>query len=183
SKKDKEPLNYHYYANTYPDVYAAAERVFGSWGNAIEACGIDYNSVKKYRRWHKQKILDKIRDMHESGESISSKNAQDNFKGLYMATIRRFGNWGTAIQRAGFNYDDVRLRRSMSPEEIKKEVISLYRQGVDMAFTNMRENYQYLLAAAMKKVGDGSWAEARRRCGILINYRIYAQQKRILNNN
>jgi len=25
----------------------------------------------------------------------------------------------------------------------------------------MRENYQYLLAAGMKKLGDGSWAKAR----------------------
>jgi hypothetical protein len=36
----------------------------------------------------------------------------------------------------------------------------------------MRKNYQYLLAAGMKKIGGGSWAEARRVCGIEENYRI-----------
>lgn len=183
SRKGKEPLNSHYYATNYPDVYAAAERVFGSWGNAIEACGFNYNDIKKYRRWSKQKVLDEIRRLHEEGEKISSQNAQDNFKSLYMAAIKRFGNWGTAVKRAGFDYNKIRLRRCMSKEEIKQEVIDLYRQGVDLAYPNMRENYQYLLAAAMQKIGNGSWAAARRHCGILTNYRLYAQQKRILNNN
>ena len=31
---NKEPLNSHYYATHYPSVYAAAERIFGSWGEA-----------------------------------------------------------------------------------------------------------------------------------------------------
>jgi len=29
-----------------------------------------------------------------------------------------------------------------------------------------------LFAAGMKKLGDGSWARARRQCGILTNYRL-----------
>ena len=49
SRLDKEPLNSYYYATNYPDVYAAAERVFGSWGGAIEACGLDYSLIKKYK--------------------------------------------------------------------------------------------------------------------------------------
>ena len=182
SKKGKEPLNSYYYANTYPDVYAAAERVFGSWGKAIEACGLSYDDVKKYQKWNKQKVVDEIRHLYESGEPVFSQNAQKNHKSLYMAAIKRFGNWGTAVQRAGINYASVRQRRCMSKEEIKREVLELYRKGVDMAYTTMRAEYQYLLAAGMKKIGNGSWALARRRCGILTNYRLYAQQKRILNN-
>ena len=37
SHLDKEALNSHYCATIYPDVYAAAERLFGSWGAAIES--------------------------------------------------------------------------------------------------------------------------------------------------
>ncbi|MDD2403890.1 MAG: hypothetical protein PHV75_05415 [Victivallaceae bacterium] len=183
SKHGKEPLNSYYYANAYPDVYAAAERTFGSWGKAIEAAGLNYNDIKKYQRWSKQKVVDEIRRLYEAGEPVSSKNAQDKFKSLYMASIKRFGNWGTAVQRAGINYESVRLRRCMSKEEIKKEVLELYRKGEDLAYPNMREKHQYLLAAAMKKLGNGSWAAARRHCGILTNFRLNAQQKRILNNN
>ena len=42
----------------------------------------------------------------------------------------------------------------------------------------MRKNYQYLLAAGMKKLGDDSWAKARRQCGILTNYRLDATKNK-----
>ncbi len=45
-----EPLNSHYYAVNYPDVYAAAERMFGGWQYAIESCGLDYEKIRKYKR-------------------------------------------------------------------------------------------------------------------------------------
>ena len=34
-RQGKEALNSHYYATNYPDVYAAAERTFGSWGELL----------------------------------------------------------------------------------------------------------------------------------------------------
>ena len=44
--------------------------------------------------------------------------------------------------------------------------------GCGLAYPNMRKNHQYLLAYGMKKLGGGSWAEARRVCGITDNFRI-----------
>ena len=44
SKHGKKPLNSSYYATNYSAVYAAAEWIFGSWENAIEACGFDYST-------------------------------------------------------------------------------------------------------------------------------------------
>ncbi len=171
SRVDKEPLNAHYYATHYPDVYAAAERLFGSWKAAIEACGIDYSKVRKYKVWNRSKVLKEIRDLHSKHEMIHSQNAQRNYKALYMAAIKRFGNWGNAVESAGIDYDTVRRRRTMTEEDIRKAIMELYRQRQDLSYTNMRRNYQYLLAAAMKKLGQGSWARARKKCGILTNYR------------
>ena len=34
----------------------------------------------------------------------------------------------------------------------------------------MKDNHLYFLAAGMKKLGNGSWAKARRVCGIRENY-------------
>ena len=172
SRLDKEPLNSHYYATTYPDVYAAADRVFGSWGEAIEACGLDYSLIKKYKSWTKQSVLDEIRRLAKEGEPLFSQNAQKNHKSLYMAAIKRFGNWGKTVQAAGVDYKNVRLRRSMTKADIKKGVLALFRSGESLSYMNMRKNYLYLQAVAMKKLGDGSWARARRECGILTNYRL-----------
>ncbi|KKR02841.1 MAG: hypothetical protein UT30_C0047G0001, partial [Candidatus Uhrbacteria bacterium GW2011_GWF2_39_13] len=40
-------------------------------------------------------------------------------------------------------------------------------------------NYQYLLANGMKKIGDGSWALARKKSGILENYRLPKHKRKI----
>ena len=176
-RNGKEPLNSYYYATNYPDVYAAAERIFGSWGEAIEACGLDYSKIKKYKSWSRQAVIDEIRKLSKEGELLFSQNAQKNYKPLYMASIKRFGNWGKAIQAAGVDYKNVRLRRSMTKADIKKEILALFRSGVPLSYTNMRENYMYLQAAAMKKLGDGSWARARRECGILTNYRLSSERR------
>ena len=176
SRHGKEDLNSRYYATTYPDVYAAAERTFGSWGEAIESCGLDYSLIKKYKSWTKQSVLDEIRRLAKAGEPLFSQHAQDHHKPLYMAAIKRFGNWGKALQSAGVDYKSVRLRRSMTAADIKKEVLALFRSGESLSYTNMRKNYLYLQAVAMKKLGDGSWARARRECGILTNYRLQREK-------
>ena len=169
---NKEPLNSHYYATHYPSVYAAAERLFGSWGEAITACGFNYNEIRKYKVWNRSKVTETIREMAEAGRPISSQKAQRNHKSLYMAAIRYYNSWGKAVMAAGIDYSTIRERRSMSVMEIKAEIIKLYKANVDLSYCNMRANYQYLLAYGMKKLGEGSWAAARRVCGVKTNYRI-----------
>jgi len=177
SANGKEPLNSHYFSTTYPYVYAAAERIFGSWGNAIRAAGLDYNLVRKYRSWNRMRVLSEIRKRHKNGESLSSQYVQFHFKSLYMAAIHYFESWGAAIKLAGLDYDNIRIRRSMTPRQIRAAIRRLYKQGVDLSYSNMRKNHQYLLAYGMKKLGGGSWAEARRVCGITENFRIPKEKR------
>ena len=177
SRSGKEPLNSYYYATTYPDVYAAADREFGGWKNAIEAAGLDYSAIRKYRSWTRQSVILEIQAVHERGEAINSKAAQDDNKPLYMAAIKRFRNWGQAVRLAGLDYNEIRLRRSMTKAEIRREILNLFRQRVDLSYSNMRANYQYLLAYGMKKLGDGSWDAARKACGILANYRLRPEKR------
>lgn len=171
SRHGVEPLNSYYYATHYPAVYAAAERMFGSWGDAIAACGLDYDAIRKYKVWNKEKILAEIRERHSRAEQLNSGYIQDNNHSLYMASIRAFGSWGNAMRKAGVDYEKIRLRRSWDETRVREAIISLYRSGADLAAPNMRMHYQYLLAAGAKKLGNGSWAVARTACGISENFR------------
>jgi hypothetical protein len=172
SKYGRKPLNSSYYATNYSAVYAAAERIFGSWKYAIEACGLDYGTIRKYRIWSKEIIIKEIKKRQKSGLSLNSNYTQKNNRALYMAAVKRYRNWGAAVNSAGIDYGKVRLRRSMSKADIKREILELYRRNVDLAYPNMREKYQYLLAAGMKKLGNGSWEKARKVCGLHVNFRL-----------
>jgi hypothetical protein len=179
SKQGKKPLNSSCYSTNYPAVYAAAERIFGSWKNAIEACGLDYSKIRKYRIWSKDIVINEIKNRRKNGQSLSSKYTYKTDRPLYMAAIKRYKNWGSAVSAAGIDYGKVRLRRMMNKSEIRQEILELYHSGVELAYMNMKNNYLYLLAAGMKKLGNGSWAKARRVCGIRENYRQYARREQM----
>ena len=178
AREGVEPLNSHYYATTYPDVYAAAERFFGSWGNTLESCGFSYQEIRKYRTWNRERVLNEIRQLSEVHSPLSSKFVQTDHRPLYMAALKRFGNWGNAIRAAGLEYRRIRLRRLQTPEELKEEIRRLYQKGESLSYTYMRSKYQYLLASGMKKLGDGSWVRAREACDIHINCRKLAAEAR-----
>ena len=167
-----EPLNSYYYATKYPSVYAAATRLFGSWEDTITACGLDYNLIRKYKRWSKTAVINQIRKLHQENQPISSQAVQNNHKSLYMAAIKRFRCWRRAVEAAGIDYRQIKLRRNLNETEIRRLISELPQRQVNLSYTSMRRDYQYLLAAASKKIGDGSWACARLRCGIMTNYRL-----------
>lgn len=180
-KDGVEPLNYLFQVNNYPDLHAAAERLFGSWKNAIEACGFDYDDIRKYKRWSKKKVVKAIKKLHDEKKEISSNYIQNNNKPLYMASVRNFRSWGRAVKTAGIDYEKIRLRRNMTKKEIKKKILALFEKGENLSYSHMRKKYQYLLAAGSKKLGNGSWNQARKKCGIKINYRSPVERKNTLN--
>ena len=178
ARKGAEPLNAYYYATHYPSVHAAAVRIWGSWKDAIEACGLDYKKVRKYRTWTNERVVREILSLKKTSAPLSSKHIQTEHKPLYMAAIRRFGGWNAALRKAGIDNRRIRLRQAKTPEEIKTEILDLYHRGVSLAYPYMREHHSELLAAGMKKLGGGSWQHARIACGIESNYRVLGQRKR-----
>ncbi len=78
-----------------------------------------------------------------------------------MAAVKRFGNLGNAVKAGRINYEKTLIHRCTTESDIKCENMLLYRSSVDLFYSNMRKNYQYLLAAGMKKLGNGSWAIVR----------------------
>ena len=178
SKHGKKPLNSSFYAMNYPAVYAAAERIFGSWKNVVEACGFDYSTIRKYKIWTKEIVVREIKKRYKLGQSLNSKYAYKSNRPLYMAAVKRYKNWGAAVTAAGINYAGC-VRRLMNKTEIRKEILELYRCGEDLAYPNMKDKYLYLLAVGMKKLGNGNWARVRRVCGIRENYRQYARRGKI----
>jgi len=170
-----EPLNAYYYATHYPSVHAAAVRIWGTWKDAIEACGLDYSTIRKYRVWSDERVVREIIELSKEHYPLASKFAQTIHKPLYMAAVRRFGSWSKALRKAGIDNKRVRLRRARTADEIREEILGLYRNNVSLAYPYMREHHSALLAAGMKKLGDGSWQRARLLCGIEDNYRVIGQ--------
>lgn len=90
-----------------PRLYAAAVRYLGSWRQALLAAGVE---TKPNRSWTRQSVLDAIRSRHARGLPLSRVWAEE--KPLFQAAVRRFGNWGNALQAAGVQFRRRRKRWS-----------------------------------------------------------------------
>ena len=166
-----EPLNSHYISENHSDLYAAGCRLFGSWKNTVEAAGLDYAAIRKYKKWESDHVIQEIRNRFERNEPISCRFVQLGCRNLYMAAVHRFGGWNHAVSAAGVDYESVRMRRRLTVDEVKEEIINLFESGEDLSYTNMRKNHLYLLTCGLRKLGGGSWQNARLQCGIYKNFR------------
>jgi hypothetical protein len=76
----------------------------------------------KRQRWDEIRVVAEIEERHRSGESLAASKIPNP---LLKAGKRYFGNWGTAIEAAGLDYDEIRLQREPYTEE---ELIDILRK-------------------------------------------------------
>ena len=162
----------------YPDLHQAAFRIFGNWGNAITQAGLDYEKIRKRKKWTKERILEEIKAAYERGEDLSwHRFSRGVYSSLAYAAIKkyRFGSWENALKEAGIDYSTIRRYRLWDREKIKEEILNLYHQGIPINAKNIQAVYPALYHAARKRFS--SWREAIEFSG-LNYYRIAIRIKR-----
>jgi hypothetical protein len=96
-----------------PRLAAAAtkRKHFGSWRKALEAAGISYKEVRRYRQWTDEAIIEGIRARYTAGLELNAKSVEDSDIALITAARRRFETWHKALEAAGLDYRVIVLRR------------------------------------------------------------------------
>lgn len=92
---------------SFPSLYGATIRHFGSWKNAIEAAGFHYPEVVKRKMpgyWNKERLIEAIQGLPKKHSNLVRRKHAD----LYSAGLRLFGSWEKAVKAAGFNYEEIR---------------------------------------------------------------------------
>lgn len=144
-----------------PMVYAAIRaNHFGSWKDALIAADLAPGEIYRYRSWDDDSILNEIRRLKEEGADLSSKKMDETSNPLIATARRRFGNWGTAVERAGIDYSAIRRRRRWTREIIVQEIEQLRNSGADLRSGEIRQHHPALFAAACKPRFFGSWTKA-----------------------
>jgi hypothetical protein len=95
--------------STDPQLAAAATKkcYFGSWREAIEAAGLDYDSIRRYREWNDDRVVRMVREFHASGADLNAKNVVQDDVRLITAARRRFDSWPEALTVAGLDYRQI----------------------------------------------------------------------------
>lgn len=166
-----ELLNSNYIQKHNLNLFAAARKYCGGWGEAVLASGIDYGQIRKYRprrRWTKEMVVRAIRARKRVGLGLNRTVMGIDDYGLTRAARIFFGKngWRKALTAAGIDPVDVMdPRRVWSKKKVIAEIQRRWQQKVPLyAFHLYRTGHAGILTAGIRFYG--SWRKTIEASGL-----------------
>ncbi len=156
----------------------AARKLFGSYRDALLASGLDPVAVSKtaYKRavqertkWTRDAIIDVLRTRVEANKPVHyNALVSAGFGSLCVAVPREFGDFKTAIEAAGLDYDLIRGDRqfidwSSDPDLVLERIRALEAEGYELNYASVQSHDKSLCWAARKYFA--SWYGAVAKAG------------------
>jgi hypothetical protein len=162
-----ENLNYAAVAQEQVALLRAATRYFGSWRLAVEFSGLNYDDIRRYKTWSRDRIVERINELYERGEDLSWRHVSTQVDPQLAAAAtkrKHFGSWRNAVASAGLDYGKIRRYREWDADTITQKLRELHEQGIDLNAKNMEE-YDITLITAARRRFD-SWDRALTAAGL-----------------
>lgn len=150
ARQEEQDLSYGQMRQHDPALVRAAEREFGTWGTAVEAAGFDYETIRRYRRWSRQRVIERIRELHEQGVDLNWYTVMTEADpSLAAAALHagRFESWSEALHAAGLDPGKIARYRHWSPEAVHQEVRKVMERGIPLDRRMLKKHAAPLLAA------------------------------------
>ncbi len=160
-----KPLNAGVVIKGDQTLYCVAVREFGTWGNAVTACGLDYTKIRlKNRDRTPEDVINDLKTWSRKHGIVShAKLARDDYN-LAYATLQRFGTFEQAARAAGVPFRVLHKNNKWSCPLIIRQIRSRRRRGKPLSASGVLKDYPTLYGGARLKFG--SWAKALRTSGI-----------------
>lgn len=142
---------------------------FGSWRKAVEAAGIEYESVRRGgHSWPRQAILEEIKAAAARGDNLlSTEFKRRNARLVHAASAKRhLGSWKKALHAAGVDYATLREEHYWSKSKIIRAIGDLAALSEPLNWSNIDRLAPGLYRAARRKETFGSWQNALRAAGV-----------------
>ncbi|RYG72507.1 hypothetical protein EON80_04070 [bacterium] len=163
-----EELNYTSAEENHLHLVRAAAWHYGTWKQAVELAGLDYDSVSKYRRWTRERVIQAIRDHHKAGHDLSWRSISIALDPPLAAAALRpnvgFQTWREAVTAAGLNHDEIARYRHWTPERVTAEIAELAKKGSPLSSKLVQLSNQSLYCAAKRRFTD--WDAALAAAGV-----------------
>lgn len=159
------------YAQTHHSgAYKSAFRLFGGWYPALEAAGLNVESVRRRRPAYTKTELDEfIKNRIGRGEPLSVKavTSTPSGNGIFQTATRFYGSWEKALVSQGLHYEGVKEKPGhevFTREVLEQFIRSRHSAGLPLNATEVRDNFKGHYGAAFRI--HGGWREAVEAMGI-----------------
>ena len=81
---------------------ATARRRFGNWGRALEQAGINYDEIRRRKRWTRESLVEGILELKRQGIPLITPEVKKANPSLFAAACKKhfFGTWKKALKAA-----------------------------------------------------------------------------------
>jgi hypothetical protein len=162
-----ENLNYASVASNHISLLRAATRYFGSWEAAISFAGLNYDDIRRYKSWNRQRIINRIQELHQSGVDLSWRNVCSHVDPQLAAAATKkshFGSWREALKASGLDYESIRRYRDWDDDRIIELVREHATNGHPLNAKNIQHDDITLITAARRHFD--SWHETLSAAGL-----------------
>lgn len=165
--KASEDLNYSSVETNHLSLVRASAWHYGNWRRAVEEAGIDYESLSKYRRWSKERIVARIQQLYAEGHDLSWRSVSQTLDPSLAASALRpngFGSWPEAIKAAGLDINEVARYKYWTSDTVIKAIKERHKAGGNLSSRYSQKNDQSLFCAARRRFG--TWDNALDAAGL-----------------
>jgi hypothetical protein len=162
-----ENLNYASIANNNLALLRAATRYFGTWEAAVNFAGLDYDTIRRYKSWTRERIIERVQELHAQEVDLSWRNVCLNVDPQLAAAATKkshFGSWREALEASGLDYDAIRKYREWDDDRILDMVREFHKDGKELNAKNMETEDITLITAARRRFD--SWHQALTAAGL-----------------
>ncbi len=162
-----EPLNYSAAEENHLNLVRAAAWHFGTWRHAVESAEVDYDSLSRYQRWNKARIIERIHELHQQQQDLSWRAVSTRVDPPLAAAALRpngFKSWREALAAAGIDVEDIARYQYWDETKVLKAIRSRKRAGEPMSSKSLQTSDQPLFCAARRRFG--SWDAALDAAGL-----------------
>lgn len=131
----------------------AIERLYGSLKNVVEDLGISYEEILMRENWNREKVINKLLELHNSEENIQSIYLKTNYTSLHSACVRIFGSFEKAILSTGLTLEKVYGSNLWGEERIISNLQKLGVKGI-LETENFAIEYRSLYSACYREFGS-----------------------------
>ncbi len=152
--KSENDLSYSGTLRRSPALLKAGERTFGNWKTAIIASGLNYDDIRKKRRWNRQQIIDRIIELYDAGEDLSWRSVSQKVDPALAAAVThagRFSSWEDALKSAGLKPHKISKYQHWTDKKIEAELQKIIKKGYSLTLPVLSKVNPPLLAAIYRR--------------------------------
>ncbi len=129
--------------------------------------------ARMYRHWSRDAVIREVRNLQVRGEPLNSGYIARTYPGLAYAGRKYMDSWEAAVQAAGFDYSEIRIKNRWNRNRITAQIRELRQQGQPLNVSAAERLHGGLVGAAISYFG--SWGKAIEAAGF--NYADVKLQK------